>query len=108
MIINETIKTEEVHEWDFILDNGMTVPLTLKPATGDSIEEKEDAFYITISAKPHPTHPDVVMPEERNKIFKSHILIVQHRVRTLSTPEDVKRNLASTLRELAAFTSTIQ
>ncbi len=79
MIIESPRKKKIQSEYDFLLSNGMLLPLTLKE--GDEIGFEADLVRIKMSARQSLSDPDVMHPEEEILIYKSHILSVSHRQR---------------------------
>jgi hypothetical protein len=77
-------KIAEDFEFQFL--GGATHPVTLYPASGDSMSIDPDNIKISMAERVHPMDPDMKLPAEDILIFTRNLLWVRHRQRVEVPP----------------------
>lgn len=102
MEITESVLEKDVIDYDFTLVGGLRMPMTIEAGIGDSATEEADRWIIHLTAKPRPTDPDDLMPEEHIHLYKRNVIgvIIRPRKQRVPDPEEVF-NMRKTLHALA-------
>jgi hypothetical protein len=89
MIISSPDTTHIVYDYEITTPNGISIPFTLNPKAGDTIEIGDDVMVVKMAAKPSQTDERVMIPAETITIQKAHIFAIHYREREVTdlTPE---------------------
>ena len=91
MIIKPSLEPRKLIDYDLMLDNGLSFPITIDASAGDTVDWDTSPSIVTFkqSARPHPTDPDASSPAEEITFFISHIISVTKRTRLVmpATPD---------------------
>lgn len=102
MIVSSPPVVKSVDEYDFVFSSGMVMPITISPTLGDTVTFSPDLILVNLTSKPSMNTPEKLLPAEDIKIYTSHLISIQHRVREVLelTPEE-KYSWESTLQVLS-------
>jgi hypothetical protein len=83
MIIQSGVEPRIIDDYDVLFTNGHPLPFTVDKAEGDSIEFFDDRIVVSLASRSAPSDSAIKMPPETHTIYKSNILLISHRQRTL-------------------------
>jgi len=87
MIINSgDVEPRIIDDYDFLFVNGVAWPVTLDTTAGDSISFSDDIVTVSIKGRPSPGDMGFISPDETQTIFKSNLILINHR-RRLAVPQ---------------------
>lgn len=81
MLIDSPEIKKTVIDYDIVLDFGVTVPITIDPSKGDTIELGDKIISIHMPSKASDNNPEHQLPAEDMTIFVSHVVSIQRRER---------------------------
>lgn len=75
--------------------NGITVPLTIAKDLGDTIDwdTNPTAVLFSIAPKAGLLDPDIKMPPGEITIMMQHVIMIEHRTRTVQPPSKEETDL---------------
>ena len=84
-----------VDDFNFMFANGVTVPLTVAKDLGDTIDwdTNPSAVRFSIAAKPSFLDADVKMSPGEVTIMMQHVIMIEHRTRTVQPPSKEETDL---------------
>jgi len=93
MIINSgDVEPRIIDDYDFLFVNGAPFNVIIDPVEGDTISFEPDKIIINIKGRPSISHAGHTTPDEELTIFKSNILIINHRRVTAIPQSPEQRN----------------
>lgn len=93
---------KSVRDYDFLLSNGMLLPVSLHP--DDEIIFNTDHILLKMAARPSLADPAIFMPDEEILVYKAHILSISHRKREI---DEISPKEWSDMMDLGKKSSTI-
>lgn len=85
MRIESSLSTKTVMDFDFYLDAGLTLPVTIDADAGDCITVTSAGVDIHIAAKPSLSDPGVMIPAEDIFIYPTHLMFTRSRPREVTS-----------------------
>ena len=78
--------THQIDDYDFNFTNGAMLPVSLNRTAGDTIDfdSHPTAIRIMLVRKPSLADASVILPAEDITVFLSHLLMINHRIRTVT------------------------
>lgn len=90
--------------YDFWFENGMVFTISVDKEGGDSIDwaTNPSVVMIHLSAHPHNTNPEIMIPAEDHTIFVKHILrLVKHEEDAMPLTTEQRLALSATVQEIS-------
>lgn len=83
--------TRDVYEHVFVFNSGLEQSFVIDPEAGDTIDDRNADYVITLVDKPDMLDSEKIVPGETIRIHKATLAIelVRKRVKRLPTPEEM-------------------